>query len=112
MADLIDPWASFSLDYDKLVNKFGIGKISDMIGDVKNPQRLMKRGVIFGHREFNEINNLINQNKDFAVVTGMMPSGQMHIGHKMVVDQINGIRTWGQCCPCRLQTLRHMPHVT
>ncbi len=86
--NLIDPWASFSLDYDKLVNQFGIGKVSDIIDDIKNPPRLMQRGVIFGHREFNEINNLINQNKDFAVVTGMMPSGQMHIGHKMVVDQL------------------------
>ena len=35
MADLIDPWASFSLDYDKLVNQFGIGKISDIINDIK-----------------------------------------------------------------------------
>ena len=86
--NLIDPWASFTLDYDKLVNQFGIEKISDIIADIKNPPRLMKRGVIFGHREFNEINNLINQKKDFAVVTGMMPSGQMHIGHKMVVDQL------------------------
>ena len=88
MAELIDPWASFSLDYDKLVNHFGIGKISDILKDIENPQKLMKRGVIFGHREFDEINKLINQNKDFAVVTGMMPSGQMHIGHKMVVDQL------------------------
>ena len=95
MADLIDPWASFTLDYDKLVNQFGIGKISDIIQDVKNPQILMKRGVIFGHREFNEINNLINQNKDFAVVTGMMPSGQMHIGHKMVVDQLKWYQEMG-----------------
>ena len=95
MADLIDPWASFSLDYDKLVNQFGIGKISDIVGDVKNPQRLMKRGVIFGHREFNEINKLINQNKDFAVVSGMMPSGQMHIGHKMVVDQLKWYQDMG-----------------
>lgn len=95
MADLIDPWASFSLDYDKLVNQFGIGKISDMISDVKNPQKLMKRGVIFGHREFNEINNLINQNNDFAVVSGMMPSGQMHIGHKMVVDQLKWYQDMG-----------------
>ena len=88
MADLIDPWASFSLDYDKLVNQFGIAKVSDILSEIENPQRLMKRGVIFGHREFNEINKLIAQNKDFAVVTGMMPSGQMHIGHKMIVDQL------------------------
>ena len=95
MADLIDPWASFTLDYDKLVNQFGIGKISEILKDVKNPQRLMQRGVIFGHREFNEINNLINQDKDFAVVTGMMPSGQMHIGHKMVVDQLKWYQDMG-----------------
>ena len=83
---MIDPWASTSVDYDKLVNLFGIEKISDIIGEIKDPQRLMKRGVVFGHREFKEINDLINKKEDFAVVTGMMPSGQMHIGHKMVVD--------------------------
>ena len=88
MIILIDPWASSSVDYDKLVNQFGIGKISDIINDIRNPQRLMKRGVVFGHRDFDEINKLINQNDEFAVVTGMMPSGQMHIGHKMVVDQL------------------------
>ena len=85
---MIDPWASTSVDYDKLVNQFGIEKISDIIGEIKDPQRLMKRGVVFGHREFKEINDLINKKEDFAVVTGMMPSGQMHIGHKMVVDQL------------------------
>lgn len=85
---MIDPWASTSVDYDKLINQFGISKFSDIISDIKNPQRLMDRGVIFGHREFNEIIKLMNDNKEFAVVTGMMPSGQMHIGHKMVVDQL------------------------
>lgn len=85
---MIDPWTSTSVDYDKLINQFGIEKISDIIGEIKDPQRLMKRGVVFGHREFKEINDLINKKEDFAVVTGMMPSGQMHIGHKMVVDQL------------------------
>ncbi len=85
---MIDPWASSSVDYEKLVNHFGIQRISDMINEVKNPQRLMKRGVIFGHRDFDIINKKINNNEEFAVVTGMMPSGQMHIGHKMVVDQL------------------------
>ena len=95
MEKLIDPWASFSLDYDKLVNQFGIGDFNDIIGNIKNPQILMKRGVIFGHRNFDEINKIINQNKDFAVVSGMMPSGQMHIGHKMVVDQLKWYQDLG-----------------
>jgi len=85
---LIDPWASSSVDYEKLVNQFGIKKFSDILENIKNPLSLMTRGVIFGHRDFNKIIPLINEGKDFAVVTGMMPSGKMHIGHKMVVDQL------------------------
>ena len=56
---MIDPWESTSVDFVKLVNQFGIEKISDIIGEIKDPQRLMKRGVVFGHREFKEINDLI-----------------------------------------------------
>lgn len=88
MIVLIDPWASSSVDYDKLVNKFGIKKFSDILDDIDNPISLMKRGVIFGHRDFDKFIPLINEKKDFTVVTGMMPSGKMHIGHKMVVDQL------------------------
>ena len=95
MISLIDPWASSSVDYDKLVNQFGIQKISDMIDEIRNPEKLMERGVVFGHRDFNEINKNINGNEDFAVVTGMMPSGQMHIGHKMVVDQLKWYQDQG-----------------
>ena len=65
MIYLIDPWASSSVYYDKLVNQFGIQKFSDLINNVKNPHRLMKRGVIFGHRDFNKVNDLINKNNDF-----------------------------------------------
>ena len=85
---MIDPWASFDLDYDKLVNQFGIRKFSDVLDNIENPLPLMERGVIFGHRDFDKIVPLVNNKKDFAVVTGMMPSGQMHIGHKMVIDQL------------------------
>ena len=83
---MIDPWGSSIVDYDKLVNQFGIKDFSDLLGDIEDPARLMKRGVIFGHRDFDKLVPLINGKKDFGVMTGMMPSGQMHIGHKMVID--------------------------
>ena len=75
-------------DYDKLVNQFGIKDFSEIVGQIEDPARLMKRGVIFGHRDFDKLVPLINGKKDFGVMTGMMPSGQMHIGHKMVIDQL------------------------
>lgn len=88
MINLLDPWTADAFDYDKIVKKFGIKNFQEELLKIKNPNRLMRRGVILGHRDFNKITNLINKNEPFAVVTGMMPSGQMHIGHKMVVDQL------------------------
>lgn len=85
---MIDPWTSSSVDYDKLINKFGIKKFSNILDKVEDPLSLMTRGVIFGHRDFDKIVPLVNNHKDFAVVSGMMPSGKMHIGHKIVVDQL------------------------
>ncbi|RBQ24604.1 Tryptophan--tRNA ligase [Candidatus Methanobinarius endosymbioticus] len=85
---MIDPWTSSSVDYDKLVNKFGIKKFADILGNIKDPLPLTTRGVIFGHRDFDKMVPLINNHKEFVVVSGMMPSGRMHIGHKMVVDQL------------------------
>jgi tryptophanyl-tRNA synthetase len=85
---LINPWTIKTVDYDKLINQFGIKRFSDVLKNINDPNLLMKRGVIFGHRDFDRIARIINQKKDFAVVTGMMPSGKMHIGHKMIVDQL------------------------
>ncbi|MGC9516912.1 MAG: tryptophan--tRNA ligase [Methanomicrobiales archaeon] len=85
---MIDPWSSSIIDYEKLVNQFGIKPFADLMGDINNPNLLMRRKIIFGHRDFGKIIKSIRENKEFAVVSGMMPSGKMHIGHKMVVDQL------------------------
>ena len=60
---LIDPWASSQVDYDKLVNQFGIKKFQDILNTINKPSRLMRRGVIFGHRDFEKIVPLANQKK-------------------------------------------------
>ncbi len=85
---MIDPWGSSIIDYDKLTEQFGIKPFSDVLNDVPEPDKLMKRGIIFGQRDYKRINDCLKNHKDFAVMTGMMPSGRMHIGHKMVVDQL------------------------
>ena len=85
---MIDPWSSAILNYEKLIEEFGIKPFHDLLGDLENPHILMSRGVIFGHRDYGRIVKAIREKNNFAVVTGMMPSGKMHIGHKMVVDQL------------------------
>jgi len=44
--------------------------------------------VVFGHRGFEMIHKAIVQKKPWAILTGLMPSGRMHLGHKMVIDEV------------------------
>lgn len=85
---MIDPWSSAIIDYEKLTQQFGIKPFEEFKEEIENPHILMKRGVIFGHRDYGRIAKAMREGKEFAVVSGMMPSGKMHIGHKMIVDQL------------------------
>ena len=86
---LITPWdVSDNIDYKKTMENFGIKPINEIIKSIENPHYLMRRGIIFGHRDFERIVDAMKNKKKFAVVSGMMPSGRMHFGHKMIVDQL------------------------
>jgi len=86
----IDPWSSTNYqDYARLRDEFGIQEFSeDLWKDLPHPQRLLRRGVVFGHRGFEMILDAIQKKKPWAILTGLMPSGRMHLGHKMVIDEV------------------------
>jgi len=86
----IDPWSSTTYqDYARLRDEFGIQEFTeDLWKDLPHPQRLLRRGVVFGHRGFDIIHDAITHNKPWAILTGLMPSGRMHLGHKMVIDEV------------------------
>jgi len=86
----IDPWSSTTYqDYARLRDEFGIQEFTeDLWKDLPHPQRLLRRGVVFGHRGFDIIHDAIKHNKPWAILTGLMPSGRMHLGHKMVIDEV------------------------
>jgi tryptophanyl-tRNA synthetase len=86
----IDPWSSTTYqDYARLRDEFGIQEFTeDLWKDLPHPHRLLRRGVVFGHRNFQVIHDAIIQKKPWAILTGLMPSGRMHLGHKMVLDEV------------------------
>lgn len=86
----IDPWSSATYqDYTKLRDEFGIQEFNENLWkDLPNPHRLIRRGVVFGHRDFDLIHKAVLNNKPWAILTGLMPSGKMHLGHKMVIDEV------------------------
>ncbi|MBN2602706.1 MAG: tryptophan--tRNA ligase [Candidatus Thermoplasmatota archaeon] len=86
----IDPWSSATYqDYARLRDEFGIEEFNvDLWKDLPNPHKLIRRGVVFGHRDFQLIKDSVLEKKPWAVLTGLMPSGRMHLGHKMVIDEV------------------------
>jgi tryptophanyl-tRNA synthetase len=86
---MITPWeVEGVVDYERLMREFGIKPFSDLLDKIPNPHRLMRRGVIFGHRDYERIIDAIVNKKPWAVMSGFMPSGLPHFGHKMTMDEI------------------------
>ena len=85
----LDPWGSSTVaDYRKLFEQFGIEEFDEVLPDVPHPHYLMRRGVIFGHREYRRVLEAMANDDPAAVLSGFMPTGDPHIGHKLVFDEI------------------------
>jgi len=85
----IDPWGSSTIaDYRKLFEEFGIEEFDEILPEVPNPHYLMRRGVIFGHRDYSPVAAALANDEPAAVLSGFMPTGDPHIGHKLVFDEI------------------------
>jgi tryptophanyl-tRNA synthetase len=85
----IDPWGSSTIaDYRKLFEEFGIEEFEDLLGEIPDPHYLMRRGVIFGHRDYSPVAEALANDEPAAVLSGFMPTGDPHIGHKLVFDEI------------------------
>ena len=90
----IDPWASKGIkNYDEICEKFGLEKIDS--SKLPNPTHLHRRGIIFAHRDLDSVLNARKSGNSFGVLSGLMPSGQMHLGHKMVIDQAKWFQDLG-----------------
>ncbi|AIY90738.1 Tryptophanyl-tRNA synthetase [Geoglobus acetivorans] len=86
---MITPWeVSGEVDYDRLIQEFGIEPFSPILDQIDEPMHLMKRGIIFGHRDYYRIVRAMKSGEKFAVMSGFMPSGLPHFGHKMTMDEI------------------------
>lgn len=86
----IDPWGSGQVnDYARLRDEFGIAPFgAEEWGIFQHPHNLFRRGVVFGHRDFERVADAVKGQEPWSVMTGFMPSGDLHLGHKMVVEQV------------------------
>ena len=91
---VIDPGGSAqSTDYSRIIEQFGLSSMDDV--RLPSPSRLHRRGIVFAHRDLGQVLDAQRQGDSFGVLTGLMPSGQMHMGHSMVIDQVKWFQELG-----------------
>lgn len=88
MTKIIDPYGSVLIkDYERIIKDFGLQHFN--IKDFPDPNRLMRRGVVFGGRDLKIISDAIKDKKPFYVLSGIMPTNdKIHFGTKQVVENI------------------------
>ncbi|RJU84963.1 MAG: tryptophan--tRNA ligase [Candidatus Poseidoniales archaeon] len=90
----IDPWGSSqSTDYSRIIEQFGLSSMDNVA--LSNPSRLHRRGIVFAHRDLDVVLESKRKGDSFGVLTGLMPSGMMHLGHSMVIDQVKWFQEQG-----------------
>ena len=90
----IDPWSSTqSTDYSRIIEQFGLSSLGNLT--LPNPSHLHRRGIVFAHRDLELVLQAQKTGDKFGVLTGLMPSGRMHLGHSMVIEQVKWFQNLG-----------------
>jgi len=90
----IDPWGSAqSTDYERIIEQFGLSRFDAT--SLPQGSKLHRRGIVFAHRDLEFITQSHARAEPFGVLTGLMPSGRMHLGHSMVIEQIKSYQDMG-----------------
>ncbi|MBD3249541.1 tryptophan--tRNA ligase [Candidatus Woesearchaeota archaeon] len=92
---IIDPWGSELVeDYGKIIDDFGLDIFSPEI--FPEPNRIMRRGVVFAGRDLKQISNAVKNKKKFYALSGIMPTSEkIHFGNKMVVENLRYFQEHG-----------------
>jgi tryptophanyl-tRNA synthetase len=87
--DRLDPWGeTFIGNYERLHQEFGIERIETVLPRFKKPSLHLRRGIDFGHRDLGRVLDAVDNDKPFAVMSGIKPSGVFHLGTKMTADDM------------------------
>jgi len=78
---VIDPFGTTVIeDYERLYQEFGIQPFKPLLSEMPDPSGAMRRGVIFGHRDFDRVLKAMKNHEEFAVMSGIKPTGEFHLG--------------------------------
>ena len=74
--------------YEEKREELGLKSIDRFVKYAPNPSNYMKKKITFAHRDLELIADAMANDKPWAVVSGLNPSGPLHFGHKAVFDEL------------------------
>lgn len=87
--DNLDPWGTSTIkDYSRLQAEFGIEPVAPLLSHFKRLSPHLSRGIDFGQRDLGRIIDAVDNGKHFAVMSGIKPTGDFHLGTKMTADDM------------------------
>ncbi|MBL7118759.1 tryptophan--tRNA ligase, partial [Candidatus Bathyarchaeota archaeon] len=85
----LDPWGTAKIDdYNELFDLFGIQPLETVVKGIPHPHRHIRRGVMFGHRDLGTVLKAASDGAPFAVMSGIKPTGEFHLGSKMTAEEL------------------------
>ncbi|MCX6771518.1 MAG: tryptophan--tRNA ligase [Candidatus Micrarchaeota archaeon] len=85
----IDPWASEQrFDVSKLIEEFGMSSFTPALASRLQGFLLAKRGGMLAHRELDHWLADSEKGKPVAVMSGIKPSSEFHLGSKLTAQEL------------------------
>lgn len=88
---LIDPWGAVLIeDYRRVIDEFGLQPLDDdLLKKLSSPNKLMRRKVVFCHRDLDVIVEAMRRGEEFYALTGITTSAEkLHLGNRMIIENM------------------------
>ena len=87
------------VDYEAVIKEFGLERMQPFLEKMKAAKMklpvMYRRNLVIAQRDFSIIYNAMISKNKFAVLTGINPSGALHLGNRMFVDQAMFFQEYG-----------------
>ncbi|MHA1563635.1 MAG: hypothetical protein ACTSPA_16170, partial [Promethearchaeota archaeon] len=89
----LNPWGDDLVadeDYIRLCEEFGIKIVQDLEipYSIFEKNRFLRRKIIYGHRDLESILKAIREEKPWAILSGIKPSGNFHLGTLITASEM------------------------
>lgn len=74
--------------YEDKRNELQLDSTERIVRYLDDPGRYFHRNILYAHRDFDKIFAAITANEEWAIVSGLNPSGALHFGHKAMLDTL------------------------